>query len=261
MTNEAMKGKVAIITGGATGIGFATAALFLQQGMKVAIAGRRQEEGDKAIAQLKKLSNDIIFIQTDISVSQQAANLVNETVRRFGRLDIAFNNAGIEGLFTSITNMPESNFDQIMNINVKGVWLSSKYAIEQFQRQGGGGAIVNTSSWLARGAFSGSAVYSASKAALDGMTRALAVEVAQYGIRVNNVQPGYIQTPMFDRFFETENAEELKAPLIKQTPLNRLGTPQDVAEMVLWLSSPAAGFVTGECITVDGGLAISGQRS
>jgi NAD(P)-dependent dehydrogenase (short-subunit alcohol dehydrogenase family) len=255
-----MKGKVAFITGGTTGIGQATAALFLKQGMKVAIAGRRKEEGNKAVAQLKKISNDIIFIQTDISISKQAAHLVEETVRQFGRLDIAFNNAGIEGQFTTIGEMPESNFDQLMSINVKGVWLSAKYAIAQFQRQGGGGVIVNTSSWLARGAFSGSAVYSASKAALDGMTRALAIEVAQYGIRVNNVQPGYIQTPMFDRFFQTDNADELKEPLKKQTPLGRLGTPEDVAEMVLWLSSPAAGFVTGECITVDGGLAISGQR-
>jgi NAD(P)-dependent dehydrogenase (short-subunit alcohol dehydrogenase family) len=260
MTNESMKGKVAIITGGTTGIGLATAALYLQHGMKVAIAGRRKAEGDKAITQLQQISQDIIFIQTDVSVNKQVQQLVEKTVLAFGRLDVIFNNAGVEGQFAAIDDTPESNFDLLMAINVKGVWLSSKYAVEQFRRQGNGGVIVNTSSWLARGAFSGSAIYSATKGALDAMTRALAVELAADGIRINNVQPGYIQTPMFDRFFSGENAGELKEPLKKQTPLGRLGTPEDVAEMVLWLSSPAAGFVTGECIAVDGGLAIGGQR-
>ncbi|NIG53784.1 SDR family NAD(P)-dependent oxidoreductase [Chitinophaga sp. Cy-1792] len=260
MTNESMKNKVAIVTGGSTGIGLATAALFLQHGMKVTIAGRRQEEGQKALAQLQQISKEVAFIQTDVSVSTQVAQLIDKTVQQFGRLDVIYNNAGIEGQFGLIGDISEENYDQLMAINVKGVWLSTKYAVAQFKRQGGGGAIVNTSSWLARGAFAGSAIYSASKAALDSMTRALAIELAPDGIRVNNVQPGYIQTPMFDRFFGGADAEEQKAPLLKHAPLGRFGKPEEIAEMVYWLSCPAASFVTGESIAVDGGLSIGGQR-
>src|SRR5690606_16871515 len=139
----------------------------------------------------------------------------------FGKLDIAFNNAGVEGHFAPIDETPEEEFDTIIGINVKGTWLSCKYEIEQFKKQGTGGAIVNTSSWLARGAFGGSGVYSASKSALDGLVRVLAVETASAGIRVNNIQPGYIQTPMFDRFFPTEDAEILKEPLKKHAPIGR----------------------------------------
>ncbi|MFB6454664.1 SDR family NAD(P)-dependent oxidoreductase [Chitinophaga sp. Hz27] len=260
MTNESMKNKVAIITGGTTGIGLATAALFLEHGMKVAIAGRRAEEGQKALAQLQQISHEVVFIQTDVAVSTQVAQLIDKTVQQFGRLDVIFNNAGIEGHFGLIGDISEESFDQLMAINLKGAWLSTKYAVAQFKRQGGGGAIVNTSSWLARGAFAGSAIYSASKAALDGMTRALAIELAPDGIRVNNVQPGYIQTPMFDRFFGGEDAEQQKDPLRKHAPAGRFGNPEEIAAMVFWLSSPAASFVTGESIAVDGGLSIGGQR-
>ncbi|RAJ83565.1 NAD(P)-dependent dehydrogenase (short-subunit alcohol dehydrogenase family) [Chitinophaga dinghuensis] len=260
MTNESMKGKVAVITGGTTGIGLATAALFLQHGMKVVIAGRRQEEGRKALAQLRQISQEVDYVSTDVSQSEQVAQLIDTAVQLFGRLDVLFSNAGIEGHFGPIGDIAESSYDELMHINVKGVWLGAKYAVAQFKRQGDGGAIVNTSSWLARGAFAGSAIYSASKAALDAMTRGLAVELAAENIRVNNVQPGYIHTPMFDRFFPAENGEALMAPLRKHAPMGRFGTSEEVAELVLWLSSPAARFVTGESIAVDGGLAIGGQR-
>jgi NAD(P)-dependent dehydrogenase (short-subunit alcohol dehydrogenase family) len=258
MIQEILKDKVALITGGTTGIGIATAKLFLENGAKVVIAGRRQDQGKTAIKLLKQTNANIHFVQADVSKSNEVQHLVKEVVSAYGKLDIAFNNAGIEGFFGPIDETTEEQFDEVMNINLKGVWLSCKYEIEQFKKQGTGGAIVNTSSWLARGAFAGSAVYSGSKAALDGMARALAVETAHLGIRVNNVQPGYIQTPMFDRFFSDDAQKE---PLKRHAPAGRFGTSEDVAELVLWLSGPSATFVTGESILVDGGLAIGGQRS
>lgn len=260
MAQENLKGKVALVTGGTTGIGLAAAKLYLENGASVIIAGRRQEQGELAVASLRAISPNITFIQTDVSNSAEVQRLISETVRIYGQLDIAFNNAGIEGAFAPVHEMPDAAFDEVFNINVKGVWLCCKYEIAQFKKQGSGGVIVNTSSWLARGAFAGSSLYSASKAALDGMVRALAVETAAAGIRVNNIQPGYIQTPMFDRFFAGEDAELQKEPLKKHAPIGRFANPAEVAELVLWLSSAAASFVTGESILIDGGLAIGGQR-
>jgi len=259
MTQGLLKNKVAVITGGTTGIGLAAARLFLQQGAKVVMAGRRKEEGERALKDLRALgSSAVSFVATDVSKKSDVQNLIQKTIETYGRLDIAFNNAGIEGKFGPIGTLEEDDYDAVMDINTKGVWLSCKYQIEQFRKQGTGGAIVNTSSWLAVGAFSGSAVYSGSKAALDGMVRALAVEVAPDNIRINNVQPGYIATPMFDRFFPDDAG---KQPFLKQAPLGRFGTPEEVAELVLWLVAAPSSFVTGASILIDGGLAIGGQRN
>lgn len=260
MTQQTLKGKVVLITGSTTGIGLASATLFLKSGAKVVIAGRRSEQGNAAIKTLQIISPEVRFIQTDVSKSNEIQHLINETVKHFGKLDIAFNNAGIEGQFLKIDETPEEEFDRVMNINTKGVWLACKYEITQFKKQGTGGVIVNTSSWLARGASVGSGVYSASKAALDGLVRALAVETASENIRINNIQPGYIRTPMFDRFFPEENAEEAIEPFKKHAPIGRFAAPEEVAELVLWLSSSASSFITGESMLIDGGLAIGGQR-
>lgn len=171
MVQENLKGKVALITGGTTGIGLASAKLFLQRGAKVVIGGRRSEIGKEALAELQKISSDIHFVKTDVSKSEEVKHLIAETIRIFGRLDIAFNNAGIEGHFAPIDETNEDEFDTVVGINLKGTWLSCKYEIEQFKKQGTGGTIVNTSSWLSRGAFGGSGVYSASKAVAFGMLR------------------------------------------------------------------------------------------
>ena len=151
MAQDILKGKVALVSGGATGIGFATAKLYLESGAKVVIAGRRQEQGEKAQNTLRQISPDITFIQADVSKATDVQKLISETVRIYGSLDIAFNNAGIEGNFAPISNMSEEDFDAIIDVNLKGVWLSCKYEIEQFRKQGTGGIIVNTSSWQNRG--------------------------------------------------------------------------------------------------------------
>ena len=188
MRDEILKDKVALITGGTTGIGLATAKLFLENGAKLTIAGRRKEQGEKAAEMLENISPNVQFIETDVSKSKEVQYLINETVKAYGRLDVAFNNAGIEGTFSPIDKTSEEEFDNVMNINAKGAWLCCKYEIEQFKQQGTGGAIVNTSSWLAKGgAMIGSGVYTASKAALDGLVRTLAIETASAGIRVNNI--------------------------------------------------------------------------
>ncbi|MEN7547601.1 glucose 1-dehydrogenase [Rapidithrix thailandica] len=257
MIQEHLKNKVVIITGGTTGIGYAAASLFLQKGAKVVIAGRRQKQGQIAEEQLRQISPPVHFIPTDVSKSKDVQHLISETVSIYGRVDIAFNNAGIEGGFAAIDETTEEEYTTLMDINLKGVWLACKYEIEQFKKQGSTGTIVNTSSWLSKGAFPGSSLYSASKAALDGMIKALAIETGPFNIRINNVNPGYIHTPMFERILPNEADRQ---PLKTHAPIGRFASPEEVAEAVVWLSSPASSFVTGECLSVDGGLAIGGQR-
>jgi len=253
-----MKDKVALITGGSTGIGYAAAKLFLESGAKVVIAGRSKKAGQSALENLRRISEDVEFISADISKAKDVKTLVTQTVELFGRLDIAFNNAGIDGTFASITEITDEDMDEVIDVNLKGVWLCCKYQVKQFKAQQSGGVIVNTSSWLSKGAFAGSSVYSASKAALDGMTRALAVELGPEGIRVNNVNPGYIKTPMLSRFFDPDSEEA--QPFKKHAPMQRFGESEDIAKSVVWLSSEGASFISGETLLIDGALSIGGQR-
>jgi NAD(P)-dependent dehydrogenase (short-subunit alcohol dehydrogenase family) len=195
-------------------------------------------------------------VPTDVSQAAGVRALIESILSRYGRLDAAFNNAGVEGRFAPIADLTEDDFDTVVSVNLKGVWLSVKYEVEAMLAQGHGGAIVNTSSWLAKGASAGSSVYSASKGALDAMIRAVVLEVAADNIRINNVNPGIIDTPMARRF----GGDEVIEPFVAFTPAKRVGLPEDVADVAVWLTTEEARFVQGETVLVDGGYTIAGTR-
>jgi NAD(P)-dependent dehydrogenase (short-subunit alcohol dehydrogenase family) len=251
-----LNGKVALVTGGGTGIGKAAALRFAQEGARVVLAGRREAEITETAAAIAALSGEAMAIPADVSRAKDVERLVASTVDRFGGLDVAFNNAGIEGAFGPAHLMSEDDFDRVIAINLKGVWLTIKHEIQAMLAHGTGGAIVNTSSWLAKGALAGSAAYSASKGALDAMIHAIALDVAASGVRINNVNPGIIDTPMLRRFVDDETAK----PWAAFTPMHRLGKPEDVGDVAVWLCTEEARFVTGQSILVDGGYTIAGMR-
>lgn len=251
-----LDGKVALVTGAGSGIGRAAALAYARDGAKVVIAGRRREELAETVAMIVKQGGDALAVPTDVSIATEVKALITMTVAHFGRLDVAFNNAGVEG-FAPIVEMSEALFDNVIGTNLKGVWLSVKYQFEAMIAQGSGGAIVNTSSWLAQGAMAGTSAYSASKGALDAMIRALALEGGPHNIRINNVNPGIIDTPMARRL--TVDPSVL-IPFVEATPIRRVGEPEDVGDVVAWLCSDEARFVTGQSLLVDGGFTIAGLR-
>lgn len=244
------------MTGGGSGIGRAAALAFSRDGAKVVVAGRREAELQETVAMIRELDGDALALPTDVSDSAQVKHLIDATLAHFGRLDAAFNNAGVEG-FAPVSEMSEDEFDRVIAINLKGVWLSVKYELEAMTAAGRGGAIVNTSSWLTHGASFGSAAYSASKGGLDAMIRAIALETGAQNIRINNVNPGIIDTPMARRMGATE---EMLKPFVHLTPAGRVGQSSDVADVVAWLCSDEARFVTGQSLLVDGGFTIAGLR-
>lgn len=257
-------GKVVLVTGASSGIGRETAHLFAREGARVVLAARRETQGEAVARAIVANGGEATFIRTDVANPSDIRNLIEQTVAIYGQIDYAFNNAGVEGKFAPMGELTENDFDFTMSINLKGVWLSLKYEIEQMMRQKGGGAIVNTSSWLARGAMVGSTIYSASKGPLDSLARAAALEVAAANIRINNVNPGIIDTEMMRRFFDPEgqpdNLKRQLVPFVRHTPARRIGTAEETAQVVVWLCSDEARFVTGESILVDGGFAIPGLR-
>ena len=246
------EGKVALVTGGGSGIGRATAVAFAREGAQVVIGNRNVERGEETVSMIREAGGTACFQRTDVMVAAEVEALVEYAVRTSGRLDVAFNNAGIEGeVKPTLIDQTEDNFDEVMNVNVKGVWLSMKYEIPQMLKTGGG-VIVNCSSVAGVIGFPGIGIYSASKHAVIGLTKAAALEFSAQGIRVNAVNPAVIDTEMVDRLAGGMNVK--KDDLSSFHPIGRLGRVEEVAEAVLWLCSDKASFVTGHSMMVDGGF-------
>ena len=243
--------KVAIITGASSGIGRATAIALAKDGVRVVIAARRANESKETLQLVKEAGGDGIFIKTDVAREDEVKKLVEFTVEKYGKLDYAFNNSGIEEMHTSFVDQTSAVFDNIMNINVKGIWLSMKYEIPQMLKNGGG-SIVNTSSVAGVIGFAQMPIYSASKHAVLGLTKSSALEYAKSGIRINAVAPGGVETDMYERTVG-EN-KQLFQTIIAMHPIGRVGKPEEIANAVVWLLSNKASFVTGHTLLVDGGL-------
>ena len=250
-SNNAFADKVVLITGGTAGIGRATAVAFARHGAKVVVSGRRKTEGHDSVALVEKAGGEGLFLRADVSQEEDVAALVAHTVEHFGRLDIAFNNAGVleRGLTTDIT---VESYERIFGINVRGVALGMKHQIAAMLKTGGG-SVVNNASVLGIRPYPELSLYNASKFAVIGLTKTAALEYATKGIRVNAVCPAIIETDMTAIAREDE---QTRNALLLTHPVRRFGTPEEVADGVLWLSSPNSGFITGVALPIDGGFTV-----
>jgi len=252
--SKTFENKVVLITGGTTGIGRATAIAFAREGARVVISGRRKVEGAETVALVEKAGGKGFFVQSDVSDEAQVKALVQTVVDQFGRLDIAFNNAGIDNESSPLTESTVEQYNRVFDINVKGVFLSLKYEIPALLKSGGG-SIVNTSSIAGSIGLAGIGLYVATKHAVNGLTKVAALETAKQGIRVNSVSPAAIETPMLERFIGGVDApSDNRKYLAGLHPVGRTGTPEEIASAVLYLSSPGASFITGHDLIVDGGF-------
>jgi len=245
------EGKVVLVTGAGSGIGRATALVFAREGARVVVSDIVVEGGQETVQQIEAAGGEAIFVKADVSKAADVEALVTQTVETYGRLDCAFNNAGIEGGVKPTIDCTEEEFDRTIAVNLTGVWLCMKYEIQQMLSQGGG-AIVNTASAAGLVGFPGLPDYVASKHGVVGLTKTAALEYAKSGIRVNAVCPGVIQTPMVERGAQLSPGFDELA--VSMEPVGRFGQPAEVGEAVVWLCSDAASFVTGIPMQVDGGL-------
>jgi len=245
-------GKVALVTGGSSGIGRATAIKFGERGAKVVVAARREKEGKETVEMIRKAGGEAMFVQTDVRIASQVGNMVNQTVKQYGRLDIAFNNAGVGGIMARLVRTTEEIFDEVVDTNFKGVWLSMKYELPVMQKQGGG-VIINNASIAGVATAERLSVYSGSKHAVVAISNAAATEYGKDNVRVVAVCPGWIKTRMTEELRAQKDAD---TTIQSTVPLKRMGEPEEVAEMVIWLASDAASFVSGGAFIVSGGMGV-----
>ena len=247
---ETLDGKVALVTGGASGIGRATALTFAREGAKLIIADMNVDGGQQTVHMITENGGAATFVQVDVSNATAVEAMISTAVETYGRVDCAYNNAGVGSRErASLADYPEDDWHRIIAINLTGVWLCMKYEIPQMLQQGGG-TIVNTASIAGLIGLPTTSAYVASKHGVVGLTRTAALEYAKQGIRVNCVCPGYIRTPMNQRAMDDPDR---MAQIIASEPIGRMGEPEEIAETVVWLCSDASSFVTGHTMTVDGG--------
>jgi len=246
-----LKGKVALVTGGGSGIGRASALALARAGAVVAVAGRRKEALEETVKLIREGGGTATAHPADVSKEEDVRRLVNEVVTLHGGLDIAFNNAGIEGSFGPITDLVENDYDRVFDVNVRGTWLALKHQIPALRARGGG-SIINNASVAGVIGLPGASLYAATKHAVIGLTKVAALETANQGIRVNVVAPGVVQTDMYERL--TGGQDAARQGLISAHPVGRPGRPEEIADAVLWLASPGSTFVTGHTLLADGGL-------
>lgn len=245
-----MASKVVLITGALAGIGRATAQAFASEGARVVVSGRNAEAGIQLAAELRALGGEAEFIQADVRVESDVRSLVDRTVLRFGRLDVAVNNAGTEGQPGPLTEQTPESYAHTFDTNVLGTVLCLKHELRVMQAQGGG-SIVNLSSTMGSRGAAGASMYVASKHAVEGLTKTAAIEGAAHGIRVNAIAPGPVQTELLDRF--VGNAADRKAAMAAGVPLKRLGRPEEIAQSIVFLGSDKSEFLTGQIVGVNGG--------
>ena len=244
-----MNALVVLITGALTVIGRATALAFAQEGAQIVVSGRRDEAGHKLVADLRARNAEAEYVRTDVRHEDEVRHLIDQTLARFGRLEVAVNNAGTQGKLSLLTDQSTASYAATFDTNVLGTLLSMKHELRVMLAQGYG-SIVNVSSTYGRKGIAGASIYVASQHAVEGLTKAAALEVAAAGIRVNVIAPGPIDTGRLNRFIITT---EVKADLISQIPLKRIGTPDEIAQAIMFVASSKASFITGASLAVDGG--------
>ncbi len=251
---ERLKGKVAVITGASMGIGKATAIMFAREGAKVAVTDIMEEEGREVVKEILKVGGEAIFFYLDVSKEVEVQVVMNEVFKKWGHLDILINNAGIAGINAPTHEVTEKEWDKVMQVNVKGVFFCTKYALG-YMRESGGGSIVNISSIYGIVGAPDVPPYHASKGAVREMSKTDALIYAKDNIRVNSVHPGFIWTPMVESYLKDSGStlEEGKANLKSMHPIGRIGEPDDIAYGILYLASDESSFVTGEELVIDGG--------
>lgn len=250
---EFYKGKVAFVTGGGSGIGRATSQAFAREGASVAVVDISDEGIHETVRLIEAGGGSALAVRCDVTRSEDVRSALQRTIEAFGRLDFAFNNAGVEQRNAALANFGEDEFERIVNVNVRGVFLCMKYQIPLILQQGGG-AVVNTSSGAGVIGIKGGAAYAASKHGVIGLTKSAALDYAGQNVRINVVAPGYIETPMMDRF--TGGTKEGRDKIKSEEPIGRAGRPDEIADAVIWLCSDTASFVVGHTLIVDGGQTV-----